>query len=268
MRANDLRKQWDDAAEGWRDFVRTQKDYYRDVMNNPATFELLGDIRRKKILDLGCGEGYNCRIMAKKGAYVTGVDFSEKMIDFAIQKEKKEQLNIKYLVAEASDLQKLKDDNFDVVVCFMSLQDIEDYEGAVKEASRVLRKDGRFVFAIPHPCFETRIVDGEVIGGWEYEKGNREEPIKEPKYYKVDRYFESHRYRVPWRMERLTLHFQTTSFHRTLTKYAGALLKAGFVIRNLKEPRPSKEAIKKYPALKGHLRIPQSIVIEAVRGEL
>ncbi|MDH5185630.1 MAG: SAM-dependent methyltransferase, partial [candidate division WOR-3 bacterium] len=73
MKKDSIQKQWDKAAEAWADFVRTGRDYSRFEMNNPAMFKLLGDIRGKKILDLACGEGYNSRIMASKGAKVTGV---------------------------------------------------------------------------------------------------------------------------------------------------------------------------------------------------
>ena len=37
-----IKKQWNDAAESWVDFVRKGKDYYRDELNNPATFKLIG----------------------------------------------------------------------------------------------------------------------------------------------------------------------------------------------------------------------------------
>ena len=71
-----IKKEWDDAAESWVDFVRKGKDYYRDGLDNPTTFKLIGDVRRRRVLDLACGEGYNARIPARKGAKVTGVDFS------------------------------------------------------------------------------------------------------------------------------------------------------------------------------------------------
>ena len=40
-----IKKEWNDAAESWVDFVRKGKDYYRDELNNPATFKLIGDVR-------------------------------------------------------------------------------------------------------------------------------------------------------------------------------------------------------------------------------
>jgi ubiquinone/menaquinone biosynthesis C-methylase UbiE len=253
--------QWNDAAEPWGDFVRTGKDYYRDQLNNPAMFALLGDIGRKKILDLACGEGYNCRIMAKKGASVYGVDFSEKMIDLAIEEEEKEKLGIMYSVLDAGNLHVLEKDAFDIVTCFMALQDIENYKDAIKEVYRVLKKGGHFIFVMPHPCFEKRVIQGEIIGGWEF-KG--EPSMENALYYKVDKYFDTHRYTISWNMERLHHPFITTAFHRTLTDYADALSGAGFLISRLKEPTPPEKGYVEYH-IEDTLRIPQSIIIEAVK---
>jgi hypothetical protein len=66
-------------------------------------------------------------------------------------------------------------------------------------------------------------------------------------------------------MDRLSQHFETVSFHRTLTDYADALHDAGLAICKLKEPRPTEESIQKYPELRLHLRIAQSVAIEAAK---
>ncbi len=256
---------WNFSAEAWADFVRTGKDYYREELNNPAMFELLGDIQGKVVLDLGCGEGYNSRLMAGKGARVVGVDFSARMIELAIQRERQEKLGIEYQTVDACDLHDFRDETFDVVACFMALQDIENHRAAVGEVSRVLKRDGRFVFVIPHPCFETRILDGRPIGGWELKPTETEDSSAEAVFYKVDRYFDVHEYVLPWQMGRLSQHFETVSFHRTLTDYADALHDARLAIWKLKEPRPTRESIEKCPELRLHLRIAQSVAIEAVK---
>lgn len=134
-----IRKEWNDAAEPWVDFVREGKDYYREGLNNPAAFELIGDVKGLNVLDLACGEGYNTRMLARKSAKVTGIDFSEKMIDFAKQEEDKEKLGICYKVMNAADLREFSKSHFDLVVCFMSLQDIRDFEKTLSEVARVLK---------------------------------------------------------------------------------------------------------------------------------
>lgn len=275
MTEDNPKNQWDDSADAWADFVRTGLDYTREYMNNPAMFEMLGNIKGKRILDLACGEGYNSRLMAGKGAKVTGVDFAKTMIDLAIRKEKEEKLGIDYYVSDASDLSVLKEGTFDIAACFMALQDIENYQKAVKEVHRVLKGNGRFVFVIPHPCFEVRIIDGRRIGGWVYEgeTGVKDKETalnqklnKTPLYYTIDRYFDTCSDVIDWNMDRLTEHFKTTAFHRTLTDYADALNDAGFKVSRLKEPLPTQEGLSKHPEYFGNnLRIPQSIVIEAVK---
>ncbi|MCW3980677.1 MAG: methyltransferase domain-containing protein [Candidatus Bathyarchaeota archaeon] len=74
-----VRKEWNDAAEAWVDFVRTSKDYTRIKLNNPAVFDLIGSVKGCAVLDLACGEGFNTKILARMKAKVTGVDFSEKL---------------------------------------------------------------------------------------------------------------------------------------------------------------------------------------------
>jgi len=265
MKRKSVRNYWDDAAEAWADFVRTGKDYSRDEVNNPAMFRMMGNIRGKRILDLGCGEGYNSRIMARKGAKVMGIDFSKKMIDFAIREEKTKKLGIDYHVSDVNNLRMFKSSSFDIVACFMALQDIEDYRRAIKETHRVLKKHGRFVFGIPHPCFEARLRGKKFADGWVFRKGAKDRSSENALYFKVDRYLDTHRYVILWIMERLEKQFKTTSFHRTLTDYADALCSAGFLISRLNEPTPTKRGMVKYPSLKKGLRIPQSIIIEAVK---
>ncbi|MFH0816294.1 MAG: class I SAM-dependent methyltransferase [Methanobacteriota archaeon] len=274
-KGKEVMSQWDDASEPWADFVRAGKDWTREELNNPAMFRMLGNIKGKKILDLCCGEGYNTRLMAAKGAKVTGVDFSKEMVKLALKEEKAGNQGIDYFVSDAADLRKLHSSSFDIVASFMALMDIEDYRAAIRETARVLKRRGRFVFAICHPCFEARVVRGKKIGGWVY--GNhikqwgseveraRAEGMK-PQYYSIDCYFDESPDTVDWRMARLKRPFKTTSFHRTLTDYANALNDAGLHISRLDEPKPTIKGLRDHSAyFKGNLRIPHSIVIEAIK---
>jgi len=239
-------KEWDEASESWVDFVRQGKDYYRDELNNPAAFRLIGNVRGQLVLDLACGEGYNTRILAKKGAKVTGVDFSTRLIELARIEEAKEKLGIDYHVADAADLSRFSSNHFNIVTCFMALQDIKNYRKAISEVARVLKIKSRFVFSIPHPCFEM-VVD----------KGNR--------ISTTTRYFGAAEDHIYWKMERLLKPFESTSFHRTLTEYFTVFHKNRLLVRRLVEPQPTKRGIEKHPPLREVLLRPQSVVIEAVR---
>ena len=49
-------------------------DFARIHLLNPSILKLLGDVKGRKILDAGCGQGYLCRILARKGAIMTGIE--------------------------------------------------------------------------------------------------------------------------------------------------------------------------------------------------
>jgi ubiquinone/menaquinone biosynthesis C-methylase UbiE len=239
-------KEWDEASESWVDFVRKGKDYYRDELNNPAIFELIGNVKGQLVLDLACGEGYNTRILAGKGAKITGVDFSTKMIELAKIEETKKKFGIDYYIADAADLSMFPNDHFDLVSCSMALQDIKNYEKAISEVARILKSKSRFVFSIPHPCFEM-VVD----------KGNR--------ISTTEKYFGAAEDHIHWKMERLLKPFESTSFHRTLTEYFNALYKNRLLVRRLVEPQPTRQGIKKHSPLKEVLLRPHSVVVEAIK---
>ena len=234
-------KQWDDASESWVDFVRQGKDFCRDKMNNPATFGLIGNVKSQRVLDLACGEGCNTRMLARKGAKVTGVDFSMKLIELARIEETREKLGIDYWASDVADLSEFPSNRFDVVTCFMALMDVKNYGGTVSEVSRVLKNMGRFVFSIPHPCFEL----------------NRIGTTKN--------YFVATEECVDWKMERLLKPFKTTSFHRTLTDYFNTLHKNRLLVKRLVEPKPAKQVAEKYPLLKQFLLRPHTVIIESIK---
>ncbi len=246
-RKNELMKIWNRAAKSWTDFVRTGKDYTRIYLNNPATFKLIGDIKGKKVLDLACGEGTNTKILAEKGAEVTGVDFSFSLICIAKEKDTEEKTGITYLVQDAANLEDISDGSFDLVTCFMSLQDIEPLDEAVKEVARILKPKGRFVFSIPHPCFE-RIRKNDIV------------------IRACEDYFGNIGYEISWDMERLDKKFTTFTFHRTLEDYFRGLHKAGLNVSGLLEPKPTTEGVTKHPTyFENNLKVPQSIIIETIK---
>jgi ubiquinone/menaquinone biosynthesis C-methylase UbiE len=242
-----VKQEWDNSSRAWAEFVRTGKDYTRDGLNNPATFDLIGNVEGLVVLDLACGEGYNTRMLARRGAIVTGIDFSESMIDYARVEEENEKLGIQYYNLDAACLRGLADSNFDLVTCFMSLQDIENYRKAISEVSRVLMPGGRFVFSIPHPCFEKIRLDGKKIDA-------------------ARRYFERVKYVIQWNMERLSMPFRTITFHRTLTDYFEALHCSHLYVSRLIEPKLTEKAHQKYPYLQEALQKPQSVIIESVKS--
>lgn len=72
----DVARYWDDNAAAWAREVRQAHDVAREFMNNPALLVLIGDLRGRQVLDVGCGDSYNTRMLARSGAHMTGVGLS------------------------------------------------------------------------------------------------------------------------------------------------------------------------------------------------
>jgi SAM-dependent methyltransferase len=100
-------------------------------------------------LDLGCGTGFYLPVLHELGWQPTGVDVSADQLRFATQRAG----DFAELVqADAAGLP-FPDESFDVVFSAFTHTDIDSFAGALSEASRVLRPNGRFVYLGPHPCF-------------------------------------------------------------------------------------------------------------------
>ncbi|GAF74352.1 unnamed protein product, partial [marine sediment metagenome] len=152
MDDKEVGKYWDENAENWIKLARMGYDRCRDLINSPAFFKMLPDIVNLNGLDIGCGEGYNTRIAAKKGAKITAIDISKRFIASAKESETQEGLGIKYQVASATELP-FPNEFFDFAIATMSFMDIADTEKALSEAFRVVKPNGFFQFSITHPCF-------------------------------------------------------------------------------------------------------------------
>jgi SAM-dependent methyltransferase len=256
-----VRKQWNKMADYWIPRVRDGKDSWREYMNAPVFKKMIGDVRGLMLLDLACGEGYFSRFYAEAGAEVTGIDISESQIAAAQEEELRTPRGIKYHVADASKLDFLEPGSQDIIISFMALMDIEDYEGAIMQASRILKPNGRFVFILVHPCFGWgRRYDGATFCEWEYER--LEDGSRDPQYLKVFEYFTNHPYEMYWKgLGQIDL--VTAQFHRTLSDYMRVLGNNGFVISKIEEPRPVVDKSVLPPNMGKLFRIPHTICVEA-----
>src|SRR5215472_9808894 len=110
---------WNANANPWTKLARAGYDVYRDYLNTPAFFEMLPDVAKMSGLDIGCGEGHNTRLLARRGARVTGNDIAEDFITHARQAESQDPLGITYHVASAVELP-FSNAAFDFATGFMS----------------------------------------------------------------------------------------------------------------------------------------------------
>ena len=100
MNREEAARLWNNNAEAWTVLARAGYDLYRDHLNTPGFFQILPDVNGLYGLDIGCGEGYNTRLLAARGARMDAIDVAEIFIQKAIEEEQINPLGIKYQVAE------------------------------------------------------------------------------------------------------------------------------------------------------------------------
>ena len=210
---------WEANAEAWTELVRAGYDHYRDGLNTPAFMGMLPDVEGLSGLDIGCGEGHNTRLVARRGAKGTGIDISETFIRHAREEEERQPLGIRYRRASAVDLP-FGGSDFDFAVASMSLMDIPETDRALAEALRVVKPGGFLQFSILHPCYDTPHRRKE----WSFAAA------------------------PPGEKEGLRS-FRTPLFTRTVGEWMNLLVGTGFGIERVGEPYPDDDAVRERPGL-------------------
>ncbi len=106
--------------------------------------ELIGDVVGKRVLEVGCGDGALAVELAKRGAEVTGVDASERMIEAARERAREVGVPLALHLGPAEALP-FEGEQFDVVVAQTILCFVADGSPAFGEIARVLKPGGRLV---------------------------------------------------------------------------------------------------------------------------
>lgn len=220
---SDVSDAWEVNAEQWLAWARTPAhDSYYWQLNLPAFAELVPAAGRRT-LDVGCGEGRIGRWLATSGHRVAGIDSSPTLVARAREAGGYEEVTCGDAVAMP-----WPNDHFDLAVAFMSLHDMPEPAGVIREIARVLEPGCLLCIAIIHP-------------------------LNRPADH-FDDYFSEQRFSEAISRNGLTMTFD--GIDRPLESYSRALSVGGFAIDDLREPRASAAAIERAPDLAPAARKP------------
>lgn len=111
--------------------------------------------RKKRVLDLGCSDGYGSFLIAKKSKEITALDIDKRTIQEA--RKKYNIKNLDFVVGSALSLQ--WSSKFNVVVSFQVIEHLGDVELYLSQVKKVLKKEGIFILSTPNRLL--RLKSGE-----------------------------------------------------------------------------------------------------------
>ena len=194
------------------------------AIEEPVVREAIGDVAGLEVLDLGCGTGRHSLWLASAGATVTGVDFSEGMMEEARGKPGAEA--IRFLAHDLQQPLPFAAGSFDVVVSGLVLEHLAALDAFFAEARRVLRPGGRAVVSAMHPAMFLKGVQA--------------------------------RFTDPASGEKV----QPGSFAHSIGEFVMAAVRAGFAIDGVDERAPDADFAARLPRAEKYVDWPMLVVLK------
>ncbi len=206
------------VAEEYHETRVAGEGFYNEYLEMPATLNMLGEIKGKKILDFGCGTGIYLKLLTDKGAIVKGFDISPKMLEIAKRENPKLDLRL------GSGNKIPFNEKFDIVVAPLVLGYLENWDLVFSQIKRFLSKNGFFVFSIRNPVIESfgklKEKQGEIFD------------LKMRNYFKEDKFY------TKWKK------IEMPSYHKTYETIIKTILRNNFEIVDYVDCFPLEKAKK------------------------
>jgi SAM-dependent methyltransferase len=229
---------WNASASAWIADMGEHGDFGRRFVLDPVMLPLALARTPRTALDVGCGEGRFCRMLAGHGVAAAGLDPTAALIATARERDPAG----RYIEGKAESLP-FEDASFDLVISYLSLIDITDYAAGIAEMTRVLKPGGALLVA--------NLNGFNTAGG---ASGWIRDLTGALRCYPVDHYLVERGFWTEWRGIRIVNH------HRPLQAYMQAFLAQGLRLSHFSEPAPIEGAPE--PKAERYRRAPWFVVME------
>jgi SAM-dependent methyltransferase len=227
---------WASSAAAWIADMADGGDFGRKFVLDQPMLARVAAGSFADALDVGCGEGRFCRMLAQRGIRTVGIDPTVALIDRARALDPAGD----YRVAGGEALP-CADASFDLVVAYLSLIDIPALAPAIAEMARVLRPGGTLLIA-NLTSFNT----AAATGGWKPDATGHQR-------FAIDHYLTERAEWVAWRGVRVR------NWHRPLSSYMTLLLEQGLTLTHFDEPAPTGGAVQRVARYR---RVPWFLIME------
>ncbi|OGO49929.1 MAG: hypothetical protein A2148_07830 [Chloroflexi bacterium RBG_16_68_14] len=247
--APDNRAAWNTISRVYQEEKQISTDVLTYGARCPGEDELglVGDVSGLRVIVLGCGGGQDCIVLAKQGAQVTGIDLSDKQIEYGRRLAEREGVLVTLLQGNVEELKGIDDESYDLALSLHALNYVEHVDRAIAEAYRVLRPGAPFVISLAHPfdaCLQGDPPYGVTKGYWERERDWQ------------------------WEFPKDGVSARLRSWYRPVSEWFSLLMDAGFRVERLLEPAPTEEAWSPWDggySLDKMRLVPANLIIKAVK---
>jgi SAM-dependent methyltransferase len=227
---------YNEMAKYYEKFVDTKP--FNAYFERPATLSLFSEIKNKKILDMGCAGGWYTKYLLDRGADVTAMDVNKNMVEIT---RKRVQNKCQVIQADLNNkLDFIKDNSYDIILASLVLHYIKNISNIFAEINRILYLNGELIFSIHHPLMDFMA-------------------SKDGNYMEIELMDDE------WKMgeERIKIQY----FRRPLNQIFQPLIDNGFYIKNVLEPKPTKEFKEKLPeSYERQVKRPNFLIVKAIKN--
>jgi ubiquinone/menaquinone biosynthesis C-methylase UbiE len=216
-----------ETVEGYNKWAPTYDEERNPLiaLEEDITLGFIGDVKNQRVLDVGCGTGRYCQLLAKRGANVVGIDPSPRMLEYARRKITPD-CRFGLHLGRIEDTE-FPSGHFNVVVSALTLGHILELEPVIKKVSRIIKSRGRLIVSDIHPYWP--------ISGHDYAEffdGSGQE------------------YRIP-------------EYAHLFEEYWNIFRRFRFGIEGVKEPKIDDRLIERFPGLKEWKGVPLALILKA-----
>jgi SAM-dependent methyltransferase len=232
---------WDRFAAAYQEGAKlpTTVAHYGPDVPTEGELHLLGDLKGKRVLELGCG-GAQCSIaFAKMGATAIGVDFSAEQLAFARRLCTREEVRVELRHGDLADLAFLRADSIDLVFSAYAFGYVEDLGRVFRQVHRVLKVGAPLVFSLPHPAYD--MIDDE-----------SDQPLLVRRSY-----FDREPIDYTWS----GINF--TDYHHTFADLYTGLVRASYRVDLVLEPQPNAGVPRSSAWRDAFSMVPRTLIIRA-----
>lgn len=203
------------------------------------------------ILDLGCGQGILARELPKGVDYL-GIDAAKPLIQKA-----KEYSKHRFMVGDVTKPLNLEKKDFSHVFIILALQNMEEGEKAILNGTKHLRKGGKLILILNHPCFRIPRQTS-----WGVDEG------KKLQYRRIDRYFSPLEIPIQMHPSQKEKSEKTFSYHHSISTYVEWMIKNGLAVTKLEEWCSHKQSTGKWAKMENRAReeFPLFLAMEGTIG--